>query len=46
MALDELALDYVEARDQQMAFALDKTEQQIAHLYEYLALQNLEETKP
>ena len=45
-ALDELALDYVEARDQQMAFALDKTEQQIAHLYEYLALQNLEETKP
>ena len=45
-ALDELALDYVEARNQQMAFALDKTEQQIAHLYEYLALQNLEETKP
>ena len=45
-ALDELALDYVEARDQQMAFALDKTEQQIAHLYEYLALQNLEETQP
>ncbi|PPI84746.1 hypothetical protein KEHDKFFH_08575 [Marinobacter maroccanus] len=44
-ALDELALDYVEARDQQMAFALDKTEQQIAHLYEYLALQNLEETQ-
>mgnify|MGYP000209316886 FL=1 len=45
-ALDELALDYVDARDQQMAFALDKTEQQIAHLYEYLALQNLEETQP
>ncbi len=45
-ALDDLALDYVEARDRQMAFALDKTEQQIAHLYEYLALQNLEETKP
>lgn len=45
-ALDKLALDYVEARDQQMAFALDKTEQQIAHLYEYLALQNLEETQP
>jgi len=45
-ALDELALDYVEARDQGMAFALDKTEQQIAHLYEYLALQNLEETQP
>jgi tetratricopeptide (TPR) repeat protein len=45
-ALDELALDYVEARDQQMAFALDKTEQQIAHLYEYLALQSLEESQP
>jgi predicted nucleic acid-binding Zn-ribbon protein len=45
-ALDELALGYVQARDQQMAFALDKTEQQIAHLYEYLALQNLEETQP
>mgnify|MGYP001628061338 FL=1 len=45
-ALDELALDYVEARDQQMAFALDKPEPQIAHLYEYLALQKLEETKP
>ena len=44
--MDELALDFVEARDQQMAFALDKTEQQIAHLYEYLALQNLEETQP
>jgi len=45
-ALDELALAYVEARDQQMAYALDKTEQQIAHLYEYLALQNLGETQP
>ncbi|WP_303286307.1 hypothetical protein [Marinobacter sp. SS8-8] len=40
-ALDKLALDYVASRDQQMVFALDKTEQQIAHLYEYLALQNL-----
>ncbi len=40
-ALDKLALDYVASRDQQMAFALDKTEQQIAHLYEYLALQSL-----
>ena len=45
-ALDKLALEYVEARDQQMAFALDKTEQRIAHLYEYLALQSLEETQP
>ena len=40
-ALDKQALDYVASRDQQMAFALDKTEQQVAHLYEYLALQNL-----
>lgn len=40
-ALNKLALDYVASRDRQMAFALDKTEQQIAHLYEYLALQNL-----
>ena len=45
-ALDKLALDYVDDRDQQMASALDKTEQQIAHLYEYLALQNLEEPQP
>lgn len=45
-ALDQLALDYVEAKDQQMAFALDKTELQIAHLYEYLALQSMEEDQP
>jgi hypothetical protein len=44
--LDKLALDYVAGQDQQMAFALDKTEQQIAHLYEYLALENLGEGKP
>jgi hypothetical protein len=44
--LDKLALDYVSGQDQQMAFALDKTEQQIAHLYEYLALENLGEGKP
>lgn len=42
-ALDTMALDYVASRDERMAFALDKTEQQIAHLYEYLALQNLAE---
>ena len=40
--LDELALAYVEEQDHRMAFALDRTEQQIAHLYEYLALENLE----
>ena len=44
--LDELALAYVEAQDHRMAFALDRTEQQIAHLYEYLALENLERGQP
>ncbi|MEC7378201.1 MAG: hypothetical protein VX421_11360 [Pseudomonadota bacterium] len=43
-ALDELALAFVRQQDQRMTYALDKTEQQIAHLYEYLALQNLGET--
>ena len=41
--LDELALNYVDSQDHRMAYALDKTEQQIAHLYEYLALENLGE---
>lgn len=45
-ALDEVALAYVEQEDQRMALALDRTEQQIAHLYEYLALQNLERGEP
>ncbi len=40
--LDQIALDFVAAQDQKMVFALDKTEQQIAHLYEYLALQELD----
>jgi chromosome segregation ATPase len=44
--LDELALAYVEEQDHRMAFALDRTEQQIAHLYEYLALENLERGQP
>ncbi|AOY87541.1 hypothetical protein BKP64_04780 [Marinobacter salinus] len=44
--LDALALKYVAEQEQRMAFAVDKTEQQIAHLYEYLALKNLEEAKP
>ncbi|MBU2955642.1 hypothetical protein [Marinobacter sp. F3R08] len=44
-ALDKLALGYVQTQDQKMARALDKTEQQIAHLYDYLALQSLEEKK-
>lgn len=45
-ALDEIALAYVEDQDDRMAFALDRTEQQIAHLYEYLALQNIERGEP
>ena len=43
-ALDEMALAFVRQQDQRMTYALDKTEQQIAHLYEYLALQNLGES--
>lgn len=45
-ALDKIALAYVEDQDDRMAFALDRTEQQIAHLYEYLALQNIERGEP
>lgn len=44
--LDTLALAFVEAQDRQMAFGLDKTEQQIAHLYEYLALEKIGERQP
>ncbi len=41
--LDRLALGFVEDQYQLMGHALDKTEQQIAHLYEYLALETLGE---
>lgn len=41
-SLDRVALAFVKDQDKRMAFALDKTEQQIAHLYEYLALETLE----
>jgi predicted negative regulator of RcsB-dependent stress response len=41
--LDEQALALVAAEQQRMAHSLDKTEQQIAHLYEYLALENIGE---
>jgi len=44
-ALDQLALNFVEHQYQLMGHALDKTEQQIAHLYEYLALESLGESK-
>lgn len=40
--LDRQALDFVAVQDKKMVFALDKTEQQIAHLYEYLALKELD----
>lgn len=45
-ALDEIALAFVDSQDDRMAFALDRTEQQIAHLYEYLAIQNIERGEP
>lgn len=41
--LDQLALDYVREQDNEMANSIDKTAQQIAHLYEYLALESLAE---
>ncbi|MFL1465547.1 hypothetical protein [Marinobacter sp. HN1S83] len=40
--LDEKALAFVARQDERMGYGLDKTEQQIAHLYEYLALESLE----
>lgn len=40
--LDRLALEFVANQDKRMVAALDKTEQQIAHLYEYLALKELD----
>jgi len=40
--LDRLALEFVAVQDKRMVSALDKTEQQIAHLYEYLALKELD----
>ncbi|HLV77092.1 MAG TPA: hypothetical protein VKY53_04110 [Marinobacter sp.] len=39
--LDELALDFVMSQDQRMVHAIDRTEQQVAHLYEFLALERL-----
>ncbi|MGC8119067.1 hypothetical protein [Marinobacter sp. VGCF2001] len=44
--LDAQALAFVEGQSRRMTHALDKTEQQIAHLYEYLALENLGEGTP
>ncbi|WP_372985170.1 tetratricopeptide repeat protein [Marinobacter sp.] len=39
--LDKQVLAFLDHQDQRMVFALNKTEQQIAHLYEYLALESL-----
>lgn len=41
-ALDQRVLTYVQGEAERMLVALEKAEQQIAHLYEYLALQSLE----
>lgn len=40
--LDQRVLAYVDNEDKRMVVALEKAEQQIAHLYEYLALQSLD----
>lgn len=39
--LDTLALAFVADEDRRIAHAIDRTEQQVAHLYEYLALEKL-----
>ncbi|MDI9245544.1 hypothetical protein [Marinobacter sp. CHS3-4] len=40
-ALDQKFLAYIDQESERMLVALERAEQQIAHLYEYLALQNL-----
>jgi tetratricopeptide repeat protein len=44
--LDERVLAYLAGERQRMVASLEKAEQQIAHLYEYLALQNLDRSQP
>ena len=44
--LDQRVLTYVDSEAERMTVALEKAEQQIAHLYEYLALQNLDRSAP
>lgn len=41
--LDKLALDFLQRQSRQIADTLDRTEQQIAHLYEHLALTGLKQ---
>ena len=42
-SLDKLALAFLQRQSQQIADTLDRTEQQIAHLYEHLALTGLKQ---
>lgn len=44
--LDQRMLAYVERETDRMTLALEKAEQQIAHLYEYLALQTIDRSSP
>ncbi|MBZ2167894.1 hypothetical protein [Marinobacter sp. F4216] len=44
--LDELALEFVSEQDRRMVLVQDKAEQQIAHLYEYLAVSKMEGREP
>jgi len=41
-SLDRVALAFLDDQQQRMVYALNRTEQQIAHLYEHLAVRNLE----
>lgn len=41
--LDKLTLDFLQGQSRQIADTLDRTEQQIAHLYEHLALTGLKQ---
>ncbi|MDX1754911.1 MAG: hypothetical protein R3175_02520 [Marinobacter sp.] len=46
LALDRLAREFLTQEDRRIAAALEKTEQHLAHLYEHLALKNLEGDRP
>lgn len=44
--LDTLALTFIAGEDERILYAQDRTEQHIAHLYEHLALRNIERGAP
>ncbi|TNE83760.1 MAG: hypothetical protein EP339_00015 [Gammaproteobacteria bacterium] len=44
--LDRLALVFIGSEEQRMVYALNRTEQQIAHLYEHLAVRSIERSNP